>query len=423
MSDITIPRVLIIAEAANPEWASVPLVGWSLATAIRRINGAHIVTQVRNRDAFLRAGLVEGRDFTAINSERVVRPLWRLSNFLRGDDRKGWTTGTAISAFGYYYFEHLVWRRFRRAIRSRSIDIVHRITPLSPTTPSTIASRCRRNGVRFVIGPLNGGVPWPKEFDRARRAEREWLTYVRSAYRLLPGYMSTLRNSDMILTGSRYTESRIPKRYSGKCTYLPENAIDPSRFTYQPGRPDNGVLRACFIGRLVPYKGADMAISASVPFLRNGTMQLDVIGNGPMMPELKRIIGENGLEGSVSMHGWVPHHQVQSLISKCHVLLFPSIREFGGGVVLEAMAMGIVPIVVDYAGPGELVDSEVGIKVPLGSRTKIIENIRTVIDKIQKNTYDLSALAVNGMRRIERSYTWDAKARFIHELYEKVLQK
>ena len=52
-------RALLIAEAANPEFTSVPLVGWSHARAIAETCDALLVTQVRNREAILRTGLRE----------------------------------------------------------------------------------------------------------------------------------------------------------------------------------------------------------------------------------------------------------------------------------------------------------------------------------------------------------------------------
>ena len=52
-------RPLLMVEAANPEWTSVPLVGWNMARAIAQRTNAHMVTHVRNRDAILRAGLVD----------------------------------------------------------------------------------------------------------------------------------------------------------------------------------------------------------------------------------------------------------------------------------------------------------------------------------------------------------------------------
>src|SRR5215470_12071286 len=148
-------RVLLIAEAANPEWVSVPLVGWSLSRALAKFTNAHLVTHIRNREAILRSGLVEGRDFTVIDNEHVAGPVWRLANRLRGGAGKGWTTLTAFSSLAYYSFERQIWRQFGSRIVAREFDLVHRITPLSPTHQSLIAKRLWTHNVPFVIGPLN----------------------------------------------------------------------------------------------------------------------------------------------------------------------------------------------------------------------------------------------------------------------------
>ena len=38
----------------------------------------------------------------------------------------------------------------------------------------------------MIIGPLNGGLPFPEEFAEMRRSEGEWLASLRWLHRLLP---------------------------------------------------------------------------------------------------------------------------------------------------------------------------------------------------------------------------------------------
>ena len=412
------PKVLVIAEAANPEWVSVPLVGWSLATALRQVAEVHIVTQIRNRDAFLRAGLTEGQDFTAINSEAIAGPMSRLAGLLRMGTGKGWTMTTAITALSYPYFEHLLWKTFGPRLRAGEFDLVHRVTPLSPTVQSPVAARCRAAGVPFVLGPLNGGVPWPAGFDAERRREREWLSYVRGAYKLLPGRGSTLAAASAILCGSRHTQGEIPARHQAKTVWLPENAIDPARFNQVAAQDLSLPLRGCFIGRLVPYKGPDMLIEAAAPLLREGRLLLDIIGDGPMRGALEAQAAALGAPGAVTFHGNLPHARVQDVAVRANLLTFPSIREFGGGVVLEAMALGVVPLVVDYAGPGELVTDTVGLKIPVGTRAEIVARLQARLAALVADPSALPGLAAAARQQALRDFTWPAKARQVAQVYD-----
>lgn len=415
------PRVLVIAEAANPEWVSVPLVGWSLAAALRGVADVHLVTQIRNREAFLRQGLVEGRDFTALDTEPVARPMAKIGSVLSMGKGKGWTMTTAMAALSYPYFEHLAWQRFGADIRAGAYDLVHRVTPLSPTVNSPIASKCAAAGVPFVLGPLNGGVPWPSGFDAERRREREWLSYVRGAYKLFPGRTRTLKAAHAILAGSRHTASEIPATYHSKVVYLPENAIDPARFNKVSEQSLTGPLRACFIGRLVPYKGPDMLLEAATSLLRDGRLTLDIIGDGPMMEALRDQVTREGITDAVTFHGNLPHERVQDVAAQANLLTFPSIREFGGGVVLEAMALGVVPVIVDYAGPGELVTEDTGHKVPIGRRDEIVAGFRDRLGAIAADPSDLPAMGTAARARALSLFTWEAKAGQVRQVYDWVL--
>ena len=414
------PRVLLIAESANPEWVSVPLEGWSHSQAIGRQVRSHLVTHVRNAAAIERAGLCSDL-FTSIDSELVARTAGKVGAFLRGGAGKGWTTVMAFESLGYYYFESLVWKQFGSAIRAGKFDLVHRITPLSPTIPSLLAGKCRKAGVPFVLGPLNGGVPWPKAFNSIRRKEREWLSFVRGAHKLLPGYHGTRENAAAIIVGSGDTWNQMPPRYHDKCVYIPENAIEPSRFNRWRTRTTKRPIQVVFVGRLVPYKGADMLLEAAAPLVRSGELQLKIIGDGPQMAQLREMIAREQLSGGVELTGWVDHANVQDHLANSDLFAFPSIREFGGAVVLEAMALGVVPMVLRYGGPGELVTDQTGFLIEMADRAQIVASFRNVLERVVVNPALIDVRSAPARLRVMQQFTWDVKTRQILEVYKWVL--
>ena len=414
------PRVLLVAEAANPEWASVPLVGWNLCRALRDVADVTVVTQVRNRPALERAGWRDGREFVAIDSEAVAGPVWRFTEALQRRTGLGWTATTALSSLSYYHFERLLWRRFGDAVVSGRFDVVHRVTPLSPTVPSVVASRCWRAGVPFVWGPINGGVAWPREFAELQRKEGEGLSRVRGLHRLMPGYKSTRCHAAAILAGSMDTLREL-RDHADRCVYLPENGVDPERFPSGPPPDGAGPLRVAFIVRLVPLKGVDMLVEAAAPLVREGRIALEIVGDGPERQSLERQVREAELEAAVTFHGWVENRDLARRLAGCEVLAFPSIKDFGGGVVLEAMAMGLVPVVADHGGPAELVSRSTGFRVPLGPRERLVAGFRDVLERISQDRAGLRRMADRGRDRVLSRFTWDAKARQVASVYAWVL--
>ena len=234
--------------------------------------------------------MVEGRDFTTIDNEYVASPLYKLSELLRGGAGKGWTTITALSSLAYYFFEYELWRQFGSRISAHEFDLVHRITPFkSDKTQSLLAKRFDRHRVPFVIGPLNGGIPWPKYFMGRQHAEREWLSHIRSLYKLMPYYRSTLIHTTAIIAGSKYTLSQFPRWARHKSVYVPENGVDLNRFAIHRTKTAHLPLKGAFVGRLVPYKGADMLLNSTAEYLKQGHLELHIIGDGPQRELLEAI--------------------------------------------------------------------------------------------------------------------------------------
>lgn len=407
-------RVLIIAEQANPEWVSVPLVGWMQATALDRVCDIHLVTHIRNKDAIDRTAFPRER-ITYIEPGITQNFLNWASSFV--SQKGGWTTKNVLKLPMYYAFEWKTWKLFKKALAAGEYDLVHRITPLSPAVPSLIVGRLRAINIPFVLGPINGGLKWPEGFKHIQHQEREWLTPFRKLKNFLPYMSSMMKHAAAILVGSNAAYEDIKPELRSKCFYVPENGILPQDYRDSVDYARKGPMRVAFVGRLVPLKCTDIILEACAPSIRLGQTEVHIIGDGPERENLEKLAHELTGGKGIVFHGWVPHAELRKELVKNQVFAFPSIKEFGGGAVIEAMGLGLVPIVTNYGGIAEVVRPDCGFHIALDDRSGMIRAMQSIIDLLLKNPDQRQNLGLKARKRIMEYYSWDHKALQVLDVY------
>ncbi len=117
--------------------------------------------------------------------------------------------------------------------------------------------------------------------------------------------------------------------------------------------PSGDLYRLLYVGRLLEWKGIDLALHAVSQLKQSHPgIRFTIVGDGPASTRLHKLAEELGLSEIVEWVRWVPHTLVQEYYRSADVFLFPSLRDSGGMAVLEAMAHGLPVVCTDLGGPG-----------------------------------------------------------------------
>lgn len=414
------PRVLVLAEDCNPDWPSLPIVGYKYARALGGVADVTLVTHPRNEPAITREGDFAGR-VAYIDNEWIAAPLYRLSLWLRGGDQVAWSTNQIMAYLPYLAFEAQALRRFRPALRAGAFDLVHRITPMSPTLPSYLAGRTKQP---FVIGPLNGNLDWPAAFSGEQKREKEGLRRLRDLYHYLPFAGSTYRRAAAVLAAFDHTRRDLRAADPARVVMFPEVGYDPALFHDQGRRPafsGPGPFTFLFAGRLVPYKVPEAAVRAFASSAALRPHRLRIIGDGPELPRLQAMVAEAGAADRILFEGRKSQAEVAEAMRQADAFVFPSIRELGAGVVVEAMASGATCIVTDYGAPHDLVAGGRGLRVPLQPLDGLVRDLRAAMEGCLADPARPAEMAQKALTYASTLYTWQAKAAMTRRIYDAIL--
>jgi glycosyltransferase involved in cell wall biosynthesis len=386
-------RILLLAPFCDPDAVSMPYVAYSHAAALAKLHDVTLVVGGPVEDKVRRAK-------APFQSIEVIRmPLlertyaWSFRRIFKSN-----YDTQIVTAFNYPFalaFEWRAWQQLRRRISAGQFDVVLRLLPMSPVLPSPFAFLLNKGSVPFVIGPLNGGLPWPSGFGQLQN-QREWVSNLRNLYRYLPFARSTYRRAAAIIGASSRTCAEFAI-YRDKLFFVPEPGIASSLCSDDVRNPEPGArLELIFVGGLVPRKACDLALRAAAPILRNDLAHFTVVGDGPERKSLEQLVKSLGIEKSVSFCGWLGHPEV--------------LQHLRSADVFVALASGAVPVVVDFGGPGDIVYPEVGCKATLTNENDVVAQMERILNELAHNRPRVEQLRRQGMTYARERLTWEAKA-------------
>jgi starch synthase len=158
----------------------------------------------------------------------------------------------------------------------------------------------------------------------------------------------------------------------------------------------NGKLRVLFVGALSQRKGLSYLMKAAGQL--GSTIELTLIG--------RRISECRPLDQALRVHRWIPsisHGALLEEMSHHDVMVFPSLFEGFGLVILEAMSQG-VPVIAtpNTAAPDFVGDGDDGFIVPIRDGDAIAEKLEMLtLDR------DLLAAMSHAALRKAAAHSWE----------------
>lgn len=319
----------------------------------------------------------------------------------------------------YLPFSLFSLRRARAAMRQERFDLVHQITPAALRFPSGMAAL----GLPFILGPVGGGVDLPKAFAGEVDDEPVYFRLRcldRLRMRVDPTLVYTLSKASRILVQGEYAVDMLPARVRDRCEVMLGAGLDElPRLEPSQSNPDE--LRVLYVGRVVATKGLRYVLRALGRLKGRVNWRLTVVGDGPDMDTVNRIAGEIEAGDRVTFVGRVPHEEVGQYYAKADVFAFPSLKEAGGNVVLEAMSYGVPAIVCDHGGPATTVTPDCGFKIKPESTECLISGIATALEACAASSDLRRRMGAAARARVAAEYLWDTKGQRMLWIYNEVL--
>ncbi len=404
-------KSLITAYAINPYKGSEDGTAWNILIQVAKENRIVAITRENNQDA-IEQYLTENDIPSAqnIQFEYFDLPYWM--RFWKRKE-KGALLYAYLWQIGIVFF---IWKR------KFQFDVAHHLNFHCDWMPTFLWIF----GKPFVWGPVGHHPKIEKAFIlqtggwKALLQDRiKW--YVKKFFWTFDPFLKITKwKASKILCINSSVEKvlNLPKE---KVVLLPAIATEEAAILPKSSQQ----FELLSIGRFVHLKGFDLTIRAFAQFYEQqnpsiqANLKLTLIGKGPLKNQLQNLVQQLNIGNAVAFVYWVNRSELNTYFSNADVFLFPS-HEGAGMVVPEALSFGLPVVCLDNIGPGESIDENSGIKIPISDYLTTIKNLSIAIDKLYHHEAFRTKLSKGAKERFETYFTWHRKGSIISKNYQEI---
>jgi glycosyltransferase involved in cell wall biosynthesis len=287
---------------------------------------------------------------------------------------------------------------------------------------SFLYARYSLYGFAPVLAARNRAIPVVLEINDSIVIERSRPLLMKCFARWIETFC--VKNASALITISGVFRRRLLESYelkSGGIEVMP-NAVDPKRFTQdlQPiTRHDLGIQQKHVIGvvgAFVPWHGLDFMLRSLHGILKSRDLHVLLVGDGPVRAGIERQITQLGIDGYVTLTGFVNAALVPSYVGVMDICAMPGSNPHGSPVkIFEYMACGKAIVAANYGPIAEVLEQGVdGWLFPPGDE----EAFRQAVCRLLYDDDLRVKMGNQARKKVFQQFTWERNAQRVLRMVE-----
>jgi glycosyltransferase involved in cell wall biosynthesis len=381
-------KLLLSAYACAPNIGSDHAVGWNWTTEAYRLGHEIWALVSPNHRASIKRACDNNPDLANIQWIFPEVERWPLTQAVEPKWERTYNLLWQLKAISHA-------RELHQRIK---FDAIHHLTWAGIRAPTFLGAL----GPPLIIGPIGGGETSPQSLrdDLGRRGRLlERIRDISSAtISFNPMVRPGFSNAAVIFVSTSDTQKVFKGHLHDKTVVFSQLGL--SELPPPKPRRRNHPPKLLYAGRLLYWKGVHIAIRAFAALTARGTdARFTIVGDGPERSRLEQLATSQGVRDRIEFISRIPQAELFDLYCTHELLLFPSLHDSGGLVVLEALSWGLPVVCFDLGGPKEVVTANSGVIVKTSKRNteqiaiSLAETIFSLLESPQKMA-DLSRGAV-----------------------------